>query len=289
MIRIGIVGSDNSHALAFSQLMNTPKGQHDPRWNDARVVSLYGTDAARNAEVAEKGSIPHVAGSVEEMVDQVDAAMVVWRHGGLHREAALPFIRAGKPVFVDKPFAIQLEDCQEMLDAARESGSLLTSYSTTRFCRNIRVLQSRRAEWGDLRLGQMTGPADLQSEYGGVFFYANHAVEMMLALWGEEPETIFAREGQGNVSAVVRWADGRLCNLSLCKSAKTAYGVTLHGTEGWVSEKIDINNCYNEGLAEFIRMIRTGRRPLTDVQILTPIGLMHALLRSLETRREEAI
>ena len=36
-------------------------------------------------------------------------------------------------------------------------------------------------------------------------------------------------------------------------------------------------------------MIRTGQRPLTDDQILTPIRLMHALLRSLDTHREEAI
>jgi predicted dehydrogenase len=289
MIRIGIVGSDNSHAIAFSQLMNTPKSEHDPRWSDARVVALYGTDPARNAEVAEKGNIPHLAGSVEELLDRVDAAMVVWRHGDLHREAALPFLRAGKPVFVDKPFAIKLEDCQAMLDAARESGALLTSYSTTRFSRHIRVLQSRRSEWGDLRLGQMTGPADLQSEYGGVFFYANHAIEMMLTLWGEEVETVTALEGQGNVSAVVRWQDGRLCNLNLCKSAKSTYAVTLHGTDGWVSEKLDTSSCYNEGLAEFIRMIRTGQRPLTDEQMVKPIRIMHAFLRSLKTGHEERI
>lgn len=288
MIRIGIVGSDNSHALAFSQLLNTEKGEGDPRWADARCVALYGTDAARNQEVAEKGKIPYIAPTVEDMLDRVDAAMVVWRHGDLHASHALPFLKAGKPVFVDKPFAIELKDCQAMLDAAAASGAPLTSYSTTRWTPAIKELRERAAEYGELRMGQVVGPADLESEYGGVFFYANHAIEMMLALFGHDIAGIYAREGQGNVTCVVRWPDGRLANLNLCKSAKATYAATLHGTQGWITEKIDISACYEDGLAVFLEMVRTKKRPLTDAQLLEPTRLMHALLRSLESGREEA-
>lgn len=289
MIRIGIVGSDNSHALAFSQLMNTEKGKGDPRWEEAHCVALYGTDPARNAEVAEKGKIPFIAPTVEEMLKHVDAAMVVWRHGDLHAAHALPFLRAGKPVFVDKPFAIKVEDCQAMLDAAEKSKALLTSYSTTRFTKAIRSLQGRAAEYGDLRMGQVSGPADLESEYGGVFFYANHAIEMMFALFGHGAEAIYAREGQGNVTSVVRWPDGKVVNLNLMKSAKATYSATLHGTNGWISEKIDITGSYEDGLEQFVKMIRTGKRPLTDAQLLEPTRLMHALLRSLKSSKEEPI
>lgn len=289
MIRIGIVGSDNSHALAFSQLLNTKQGEGDPRWADARCVALYGTDPARNAEVAEKGKIPHVAATVEDMLDMVDAAMVVWRHGDLHASHALPFLRTGKPVFVDKPFAIKLEDCRAMLDAARQSGAPLTSYSTTRWTPDIRKLHERSAEFGELRMGQVSGPADLESEYGGIFFYANHAIEMMFALFGHGAEGIYAREGQGNIASVVRWPDGRLANLNLSKTAKATYSATVHGTQGWISEKIDIGGCYADGLDVFLQMVRTGERPLTDEQLLEPTRLMHALLRSLETGREERI
>jgi predicted dehydrogenase len=289
MIRIGIVGSDNSHALAFSQLMNTQKGKGDPRWEEAHCVALYGTDPARNAEVAEKGKIPMIAPSVEEMLKHVDAAMVVWRHGDLHASHALPFLQAGKPVFVDKPFAIKIEDCQAMLAAAQKSKALLTSYSTTRWTKAIRKLQDRAAEYGDLRMGQVSGPADLESEYGGVFFYANHAVEMMFALFGHGAVAIYAREGQGNITGVVRWPDGKVANLNLMKSAKATYSATLHGTAGWISEKIDIGGSYEDGLEQFVKMIRTGKRPLTDEQLLEPTRLMHALLRSLKSGKEETI
>lgn len=289
MLRIGIVGSDNSHAVAFSQLLNTDRGMNDPRWAEAVCAAIYGTDPARTAEVAKLGSIPRITESVEEMVDLVDAAMVVWRHGDLHAPSALPFLRAGKPVFVDKPFAIRVEDCQAMLHTAAASGALLTSYSTTRWTPAIRRLRERAAEYGELRMGQVTGPADLESEYGGLFFYANHAVEMLFALFGHGAGAVFARQGQGNVLATVRWPDGRLANLNFCKSAKATYAATLHGTEGWVSERLDIGGCYADGLEQFIRMVRTGERPLSDAELLEPTRLLHALLRSLESGREEPI
>ncbi len=289
MLRIGIVGSDNSHALAFAQLLNTEKGAGDPRWADARCVALYGTDPVRNAEVIEKGQIPFLAPTLEDMLDRVDAVMVVWRHGDLHAGHALPFIRAGKPVFVDKPFAIRLEDCQAMLEAAAESGAPLTSYSTTRWTPAIRSLRERTSALGEIRMGQVSGPADRESEYGGIFFYANHAIEMMLTLFGHGAAGIYAREGQGNITSVVRWPDGRLANLNLGKSAKATYSATLHGTEGWLSETIDITNCYADGLAVFMEMVRTGQRPLTDAQLLEPTRIMHALLRSLASGCEEPI
>lgn len=289
MIRIGIVGSDNSHALAFSQLLNTEKGEGDPRWSDAKCVALYGTDPARNQEVAEKGKIPHISPTLEDMLDRVDAVMVVWRHGDLHCSHALPFLRAGKPVFVDKPFAIKLEDCQAMLDAAHYFGAPVTSFSTTRWTPSLHALAARKDEYGDLLMGQVSGPADLESEYGGVFFYANHAVEMMLQLFGHGAEGIYSRAAQGNVNSIVRWPDGKLVNLNLHKSAKATYSATLHGTKGWLSSTIDIGGCYADGMDVFLKMVRTRVRPLTDAQLLEPTKLLHALLRSVESGREEAI
>lgn len=289
MIRIGIVGSDNSHALAFSQLLNTDKGKNDPRWKDATCVAIYGADEARNKEVAEKGNIPHISPTLEDMIPRVDAVMTVWRHGDLHASHTLPFLRAGKHAFVDKPFAIKLEDCQAMLDAAKEHSVQLTSFSTTRFVPDILGLKAAVDTYGEPLLGQVSGPADLESEYGGVFFYANHAIEMMLATFGHGAEGIYAREGHGNMNCVVRWPDGKMANLNLTKSAKATYSATVHGTKGWVSKTIDINGSYAYGLAVVAEMFRTGKRPLTDAQLLEPTRLMHALLRSLKSGREERI
>ena len=57
MFRIGILGSDNSHADRFSEILNRP--DHPAYWPDsgAQVVAIWGQDAERTRQVAENGRI----------------------------------------------------------------------------------------------------------------------------------------------------------------------------------------------------------------------------------------
>ena len=50
MIRIGILGSDNSHALAFSKLCNIPDENGIYAYEDVRVTAIYGKDDVKGYE-----------------------------------------------------------------------------------------------------------------------------------------------------------------------------------------------------------------------------------------------
>ncbi len=58
MVKIGIVGSDNSHAIQFSQLANLPEGVDGLRIKEAEVVATWGAERKRTEEVARVGNIP---------------------------------------------------------------------------------------------------------------------------------------------------------------------------------------------------------------------------------------
>ena len=64
MIRIGIIGSDNSHADRYSELCNMPDNPKlkDLQVPDAKVVALFGIPEheARTLEVSTKYHIPTV-------------------------------------------------------------------------------------------------------------------------------------------------------------------------------------------------------------------------------------
>ncbi len=62
----------------------------------------------------------------------VDAVIIATRHH-LHKEMALAAIAAGKHVFVEKPLALTVADCDEICDAASAQGVLLTVGFNRRF------------------------------------------------------------------------------------------------------------------------------------------------------------
>ena len=123
MYRIGILGSDNSHALMFAKLCNIPDENGNYLYDDARITAIYGydDDPSHTKEVAEKGNIPMIAQSPEDFDGNVDAVMVVYRRGSLHVPHILPFVEKGYPVWIDKPIAESIEDIEKLRDAVEKT------------------------------------------------------------------------------------------------------------------------------------------------------------------------
>ena len=204
MLKIGIVGSDNSHAIAYSKLVNVEKIVG----NKCRVVGIWGQEEARTKEVAEEGQIGTIVVKPEDLLEMVDAAIVVDRHGDLHAEHALPFLAKGLPVYVDKPFAISLSDCQKMLDAAEASGSLLSSFSPLRVAPSTTAIAEAAKSIGEIKVAQFAGPCDFESQYAGPFFYATHVAEIAITLLKSEVESLQVSRLGKNVNVQVFWKNG---------------------------------------------------------------------------------
>lgn len=277
MTRIGIVGSDNSHAIAYSKLANI-----DGRAGESRVVAISGPDPERTQEVAGLGQIPEIVENPEELIGKIDAALVVHRHGDLHAANALPFLKAGIPVYVDKPFAISLEDCRVMLDAAREGDALLTSYSSLRWAPTTTELADQLDALGDIRVGQFAGPCDFESEYAGAFFYATHVAEICFRLMGDDIRTVRASRSGKSVVADIAFANDAVATFSYLGDAAYHFHATLFGTKGFAAKEIIAgDDGYAAGLNAFLDAIATNEAPLSERQLLTPIAFVHAMNTSL--------
>ncbi len=209
MLRIGIVGSDNSHALEFAKLINVEQ----MFGNDVRVVAICGDEQERTEEVARVGNIPSIVADGRAMIGQIDAAMVVHRHADLHARNAVPLLEAGLPMFVDKPIAISLDDAHTILDTAARHNVLVTSFSALRWGPDTERFLADVSEVGALRVGVFSGPCDWASVYGGPLFYSTHTIEIMLRVCGEDVQTVQATRAGANVVATLTFADGKLVTL----------------------------------------------------------------------------
>ncbi|MET0422730.1 MAG: Gfo/Idh/MocA family oxidoreductase, partial [Actinoplanes sp.] len=176
-MRIGVIGTENTHVDQIVEYLNVRQLA-----GGTRVVALSGGPGERNDGLQARGRIERIVDEPTELLGLVDAVVITDRHGGLHREHALPFLAEGLPVWVDKPLACGLADAEAIVVAAREHDAVLTSYSALRWIPDTDDLAGRAAGLGETQAVVTTGPADPAGPYGGIWFYGIHPVDVALRL-----------------------------------------------------------------------------------------------------------
>ena len=148
-IRIGIIGTDTSHVVAFSKILNDPR--HPDFIPGARIVAAfkggskdiessrsrvdqYATELARDWKVE---IVPDIA----TLLTKVDAVLLESVDGRTHLEQARLVIAAGKLLFIDKPLSSTLEDAVEIAKLAKARGVGWFSSSSLRWAKSLAPLQ----------------------------------------------------------------------------------------------------------------------------------------------------
>lgn len=85
-------------------------------------LGLIGTGKQGQRYLLEKNGGRHitVSGSRRIPLDEVDGVIIATHPAG-HKELALECIAAGKAVLIEKPLALNLADCEEILEAAEKA------------------------------------------------------------------------------------------------------------------------------------------------------------------------
>jgi len=283
-MRIGIVGAENSHCAAVAKTLNVRKS-----CGSARVVAVWGETRAFAEAAAAAGEVPRIVRRPEEMIGQVDGVMIDHRHAKFHIAAARPFVEAGIPAFVDKPFSFTVREGGALLELAKARGVPVTSFSTIpeqeAFGKDFRR-QVRAA--GRITSIDTAGPCDIKSKYGGVFFYAIHQVDAILKAFGagiEAVQVVKASRGNPNAAAVMTYRDGGpIVTMQLVKEGQCGFAFRAAGAKAAVeyAHRSD-DDPYLSGIRKWLRMFRTGKEPYTAAEMLEPIAVLEALAKSVRT------
>lgn len=275
MYRIGIIGSENSHADAFSRIFNT-SGEYP----DIRVVAIYGEDRAASEKIYEKYGLEKLCNHPSEMDGMVDAIMVTSRHGGLHMKYALPFIKKGLPAFIDKPIACCPEEAKELVREAKASGSVLIGGSSTRlvkdtlsFKEKADAAKAKDELWG----GHVWAPVSMLNPYGDFWFYASHLVEIALTIFGYEPFEARAYKTDSGVAASLNY--GKYAVQLSFTEGNYAYGATVLAKE-IATGNIDISDCYQAECDHFADMLRNKTEYQNAHDFVEAVCVMDAIVKS---------
>ena len=282
-LRIGIIGAENSHTIGFGRMFNT-----DKKFPAAEVKYVWGeTDEfAKNA--AEKGNIPNIVKDPGEMLGKIDALIVDHRHAKYHLQAARPFIREGVPTFVDKPFCYRAAEGEEFLEMARELGTPVTSYSSIAQSAATFDIKKQVASMENIKQVIRSGPVDMDSKYGGIFFYGVHIVQPLMYVFGEEIERVRITRNGTNGSANLVYKNGLFATLIF---KNTGGWETFAETEDGLTElksrveESDPALCYTD----MVEMFRTGKEPRSHQSILNCVRVLEALEKSVASQDWEEV
>ncbi|MBL9205708.1 MAG: Gfo/Idh/MocA family oxidoreductase [Opitutaceae bacterium] len=284
-IRVGIVGLDTSHAVAFTQALNSgPKNPADvPRLAGARVVAAVAqgsrdieSSTRRVPEYTQKVKAQgvEVVPTLADLLPRVDAVLLESNDGRVHLEQLLPILQTGKPVFVDKPIAGSLVDTVRILDAARQAKVPLFCSSSLRFTPATQAV--RNGSLGRVSRVETYSPAHLEPHHPDLYWYGVHGCESLFTVLGTGCESVRrTTTSDGLIEVVGTWSGGRV-GIFRQENGKDrkGYGGIATGEKGTAA--VGGYEGYDALLGAIVDMFRTGKVPVSPDETLELYAFMEA-------------
>ena len=278
-LRVGMIGLDTSHCQAFAEAFNDERSsQHVP---GCRVTHAYPkgspdieSSVSRVPEYTQRirGLGVEIVEDIGTLVGAVDAVLLETNDGRPHLEQVLPVLRAGKPVFIDKPVAGSLVDAIAIYRLAEHHKVPLFSASSLRFAKGTLAVR-------DGAIGEVTGcdtfsPCSLEPTHPDLFWYGIHGCEALFTAMGTGCTTV-VRTHTGDFDQVTgTWNDGRIGTFRGIRRGKGGYGGMAFGTTG--TQPVGAFDGYRPLAVEIAKFLQTGKPPVTAAETLGIYAFMEA-------------
>ncbi len=284
-IRVGIIGLDTSHAIAFTQTLNRgPKNADDrPRVEGVRVVAAY-PQGSKDIESSTK-RVPEyttrvkelgvdIVDSIEALVERVDAVLLESNDGRVHLEQIQPVLKARKPVFIDKPVAGSLPDAIRIYRAAAAAGVPVFSSSSLRYGKS--TLEARKGSLGAIKAAETFSPVNVEPSHPELFWYGIHGCESLYAVLGTGCEKVARSvDAEGKIHVRGTWKNN-VSGVFTQENGKDrkGYGGTVHTDQG--EFKVGAYEGYDPLLFSIVEFFRTGKAPVSAEETLELYAFMAA-------------
>jgi len=276
-VRIGLIGLDTSHVVAFTKIINDPKAT-GPLAN-AKVVAAFrggSLDVPSSAnrldkftETLTKQYGVKLYPTIAELCKNVDAVMLESVDGRPKVRQAIPVLDAGLPLYIDKPMAGSLADAIFIFDYAKKKGVPVFSSSSLRYGKKSQA--ARNGVIGKVMRAEVHSPCSLEVHHPDLFWYGVHGCESLFTVMGAGCETVERRTtADGKIEVVGKWKGGR---VGIFREGK-GYGGFAKGTKG--ESEVGGYDGYAPLVVEAVKMFQTGKVPVEPAETIELFAFMEA-------------
>jgi hypothetical protein len=277
-LRLGIIGMSegNGHPYSWSAIFNgydplpmqdcpfpaIPAYLSQRKFPDdaiagARVTHIWTQERGVSEHVAKAAKIETIVDRPEDMIGNINALLLARDDATNHLRFATPFLKAGLPIYIDKPLALDVTSARALYSAQSRPGQIFTC-SALNYGREFRPPAGDIAALGTIRHVEATTIKDWDR-------YAVHVIEPMLRLLGRGADAVESRiSGTAVRHLDLAWRDGLTARIEALMSPHGPISIRLFGTSGWRELVFsDSFSAFRSALQAFVAIVR-GEAPAQD-------------------------
>jgi predicted dehydrogenase len=278
VFRIGIIGLDTSHVVAFTKVINDPASGYG-----CKVVVGYpggSPDVASSANRVEGYTKQlrdeygvEMVDSIEELCQKVDGVLLESVDGRPHLKQARPVLAAKKPLFIDKPMAGSLADVLEIFRLAEENNVPCWSSSSLRYSPSL-VEMKKTNEVGDVLGCDAFSPCSLEEHHPDLYWYGVHGVEILFTVMGTGCQSVRRVQTPDYEFVVGLWDGGRIGTYRGLRKGRHDYGAMVFGSKKII--EAGSYGGYKPLVDEIIKFFKTGVVPVPKEETIEMFAFMSA-------------
>jgi hypothetical protein len=296
--RIGIIGLDTSQVTMIISHINHITGPgYDvvqpvggKEFEGFRVTAAY-PYGSRNIESSIK-QIPfyidkmkengvEVVDSIETLLGKVDAVMLMTFDGHPRTEQALQVIKAGKPLFINKPFAASLKDVIGIMEAAKKYRVPVFSSSPTRYLKGAQA--ARRGEIGEITGGLAYSAAPIEPSHPDFYWYGIHGIEVLFTIMGKDCLTVQRKYTQNTDVVIGTWDNDRLGVYRGIRKGRATHSGIAYGMNDILPAGAFNDVGHGPLVADMLKFFNTGISPVSIVETLD----IHVFMEAADESRRQ--
>ncbi len=271
MIKLALLGTMVFHMEEFCE--------HAAVSDEIEIVGVFGEGQERVQEMCYRFGIP--LKNPEELLAQCNAVALMFRNGGKHLQYAIPFIKKRIPLFIDKPFALSVDDANTIIDLCTEYDCPFAGGSCVKLSDELLALQQKVQSEKMLLSGYCSFDFyDGGEENGGIHFYTHHLIEEMLTVFGSGVQTVTAKREGNRFTAIAAYGDFHvLMNFSISYGQ---YWAGFFGSESSAMVPFNWEKAKTKQFYQFLHFAQTRVMPQPPEYFLETVKISCALEKSLK-------
>ena len=228
-------------------------------WPDARipgveVTHIWTQETDLSRRIAKASLISQVMVKPEAMIGQIDALLLARDDAENHLRLATPFLKAGVPIYIDKPVALTLDGLAALYQLQEYDGQIFTC-SALRYANEMTLSESVRERIGSIKCIQATTPSSWEK-------YAVHIIEPVMRII-DAPVDISSANPRGIAetgrAVSLQFENGITAEFAAFgNDVASPLSIRVHGERGWHDLIFtDSFSAFKSALSDFVEGIRT--------------------------------